>query len=97
MLVPQAGWAEHRAIEDWWDDVTFIARKLLADSKIDPADIRAIGTSAIGPCMLPVNEAGEPLMNAVLYGVDTARPHRKLMSSRRASGLSAFSIIAAMR
>ncbi len=71
MLVPQAGWAEHRAIEDWWDDVTFIARKLLADSKIDPADIRAIGTSAIGPCMLPVTEAGEPLMNAVLYGVDT--------------------------
>ena len=71
MLVPQAGWAEHRPIEDWWDDFTFIAKKLLAASKIDPTEIRAIGTSAIGPCMLPVNEAGEPLMNAVLYGVDT--------------------------
>ncbi len=71
MLVPQAGWAEHRPIEDWWDDLTFISKKLLADSKIDPADIKAIGTSAIGPCMLPVDEAGEPLMNAVLYGVDT--------------------------
>ncbi len=71
MLVPQAGWAEHRAVEDWWDDFTFIARKLLADGKVDPASIRAVGTSAIGPCMLPVNEAGEPLMNAVLYGVDT--------------------------
>ncbi len=71
MLVPRAGWAEHRPIEDWWNDFTFIAKKLLADSKINPADIRAIGTSAIGPCMLPVNEAGEPLMNAVLYGVDT--------------------------
>ena len=71
MLVPQAGWAEHRPIEDWWDDFTFISKKLLADSRINPKDIRAIGTSAIGPCMLPVNEAGEPLMNAVLYGVDT--------------------------
>ncbi len=71
MLVPQAGWAEHRPIEDWWDDFTFISKKLLADSKINPNDIRAVGTSAIGPCMLPVNEAGEPLMNAVLYGVDT--------------------------
>jgi xylulokinase len=71
MLVPQAGWAEHRPVEDWWNDFTFIAKKLLADSKIDPTKIRAIGTSAIGPCMLPVNEAGEPLMNAVLYGVDT--------------------------
>jgi xylulokinase len=71
MLVPQAGWAEHRPIEDWWDGFTFISKKLLADSKINPKDIRAVGTSAIGPCMLPVNEAGEPLMNAVLYGVDT--------------------------
>ena len=71
MLVPQAGWAEHRPIEDWWDDFTFITKKLLADSKVDPTEIRAVGSSAIGPCMLPVNEAGEPLMNAVLYGVDT--------------------------
>jgi xylulokinase len=71
MLVPQAGWAEHRPIEDWWDDFTFITKKLLADSKVDPGEIRAVAASAIGPCMLPVNEAGEPLMNAVLYGVDT--------------------------
>jgi xylulokinase len=71
MLVPQAGWAEHRPVEDWWDDFTFICQKLLADSKVDPREIRAVGTSAIGPCMLPVNKAGEPLMNAVLYGVDT--------------------------
>ncbi|MGB8313108.1 MAG: FGGY family carbohydrate kinase, partial [Aestuariivirga sp.] len=61
MLVPQAGWAEHRPVEDWWDDFTFICQKLLADSKVDPRQIRAIGTSAIGPCMLPVNKAGEPL------------------------------------
>jgi xylulokinase len=71
MLVPQAGWAEHRAVEDWWDGFTFLSRKLLADSKIDAKSVRAVGTSAIGPCMLPVNAAGEPLMNAVLYGVDT--------------------------
>ena len=27
--------------------------------------------SGMGPCMLPVDAAGAPLMNAVLYGVDT--------------------------
>jgi xylulokinase len=70
MLVPQPGWAEHRPREDWWDDFTFISRKLLAESKIAPADIKAVGCSAIGPCMLPVDAAGEPLMNGVLYGVD---------------------------
>jgi xylulokinase len=71
MIVPQPGWAEHRPVEDWWDDFTFISQKLLAGSGVNPASIAAVGTSAIGPCMLPVDADGEPLMNAVLYGVDT--------------------------
>jgi len=70
MIVPQPGWAEHRPREDWWDDFTFLSHKLLADSGIPASEVRAVGASAIGPCMLPVDEAGEPLMNAVLYGVD---------------------------
>lgn len=71
MLVPQPGWAEHRADEDWWGDFKYLSKKVIAESRIDPKDIRAVGASAIGPCMLPVNRAGEPLMNGVLYGVDT--------------------------
>lgn len=70
MLVPQPGWAEHRPRQDWWGDVCFIAKKMLADSRIDPKAIRAIGTSAIGPCMVPVDAEGEALSNAALYGVD---------------------------
>ena len=34
------------------------------------AEIGAVATSAIGPCMLPVDADGAPLMNGVLYGVD---------------------------
>ena len=71
MIVPQPGWAEHRADEDWWHDFCTISLQLLSDTKIDPKDIKAVATSAIGPCMLPVDAAGKPLMNAVLYGVDT--------------------------
>jgi xylulokinase len=71
MLVPQAGWAEHDANKDWWGDFVFVTQRLLAESGIDPKSIRAIGCSAIGPCMLPVDSDGEPLMNGVLYGVDT--------------------------
>mgnify|MGYP006278463447 CR=1 FL=1 len=71
MQVPQPGWAEHDAEQDWWGDFVYVTRKMLADSGIAPSSIAGIGTSGIGPCMLPVNEAGEPLMNAVLYGVDT--------------------------
>jgi len=71
MLVPQPGFAEHRPKEDWWGDFVFVTRTLLADSGIDPQSIRAVATSAIGPCVLPVDGDGEPLMNGVLYGVDT--------------------------
>jgi xylulokinase len=71
MLVPRPGWAEHRAEEDWWGDFVFVTKALLAQSGIDPADIKAVAASAIGPCMLPVDASGAPLMNGVLYGVDT--------------------------
>ncbi len=71
MLVPQPGWAEHRPREDWWGDLVAITLELLAVSGLDPRAIDAVATSAIGPCMLPVDERGEPLMNAVLYGVDS--------------------------
>ena len=70
MLVPQPGWAEHRPEEDWWGDFVFVCRALLKDSGVDPTEIRAVACSAIGPCMLPVDADGNPLMNGVLYGVD---------------------------
>ena len=71
MIVPQSGWAEHRPIEDWWGDFTFISKDLINKSGCDPKLIQAVSASTIGPCMLPVDKEGEPLMNAVLYGVDT--------------------------
>lgn len=85
MLVPQPGWAEHRAREDWWDDFTTISNRLIGESRVNPADIRAVGCSAIGPCMLPVDRDGEPLMNAVLYGVD-ARAAREIAELTEAIG-----------
>ena len=71
MLVPRPGWAEHRAEEDWWGDFVQVTRAILAQSKVAPGRIKAVAASAIGPCMLPVDATGAPLMNGVLYGVDT--------------------------
>jgi xylulokinase len=71
MLVPQAGWAEHRAEEDWWGDFVRITKNILASSGVAPGDISCVAASAIGPCMLPVDAEGAPLTNGVLYGVDT--------------------------
>ena len=68
---PRPGWAEHRPEEDWWGDFVAVTRALLAEPGIDPAEVASVAVSAIGPCMLPVDGAGTPLMNGVLYGVDT--------------------------
>lgn len=70
MLVPEPGWAEHRPEEDWWGDFVYVCQTLLQESAVDPANIKAVACSAIGPCMLPVDKSGNPLMNGVLYGVD---------------------------
>lgn len=71
MIVPRPGRAEHRAEEDWWGDTVRLCRALLADSGVAAEEIKAMAVSAIGPCMLPVDAEGAPLMNGVLYGVDT--------------------------
>ncbi len=71
MFVPQPGWAEHRPEEDWWGDFVTVTKELIATSGCEGDDIKAVACSAIGPCMLPVSASGMPLMNGVLYGVDT--------------------------
>lgn len=70
MQVPKPGWAEHSPEQDWWGDFVFICKTLLSESGVDASQIKAVACSAIGPCMLPVDASGNPLMNAVLYGVD---------------------------
>ena len=43
MIVPRAGWAEHRAEEDWWGDFRTLSRSLVGESGIRPSDIDAVG------------------------------------------------------
>jgi xylulokinase len=71
MLVPRAGWAEHRPEADWWAGLVAVSRAVMADSGTAPGEVAAIAVSAIGPCMVPVDRDGRALTNAVLYGVDT--------------------------
>jgi len=70
-LVPNPGWLEHDAEAVWWDDVVELSRKLLGAGSIDPADIAGVGVSAMFAAMQPVDADGDPLRNAILYGVDT--------------------------
>jgi xylulokinase len=71
MDMPQPGFFEHDAERVWWHDFVAIVRGLLEQTGLDPHSIRGIGTSAIGSCVLPIDETGRPLRPGILYGIDT--------------------------
>ncbi|MGH2548467.1 MAG: FGGY family carbohydrate kinase, partial [Thermomicrobiales bacterium] len=58
MDVPRAGWAEQDADAIWWGGFVAICRRLLS-GKYRGTDVGAVGVSAIGPCMLPVDRRGD--------------------------------------
>ena len=71
MIVPKPGWAEHSPKDVWWGDFVEITKQLLKKKDIFPEQIKCVAVSAIGPCMLPIDNKTEPLYSGVLYGVDT--------------------------
>lgn len=70
MTNPAPGYYEHDADRDWWGDFCIISKKLIEKSGVDPKDIKAIGSSALGADCLPVDDECKPLRKAILYGID---------------------------
>lgn len=71
MTNPKPGHYEHDADQDWWGDFCSISNQLISDSQVDPADILAVGASALGADCLPVDGQCRPLRKAILYGIDS--------------------------
>lgn len=71
MDMPRPGYFEHDADAIWWHDFVEICRELFRKSGISPKTVLGIGVSAIGSCVLPIDEAGRPLRPGILYGIDT--------------------------
>lgn len=71
VLTPRQGCVEHDPRSVWWDGFVEITRALLSNSGLDASDVRAVAVSGIGPCVLPIDAAGDPLRNAILYAVDS--------------------------
>jgi len=68
--VPQPGWAEMNADLVWWKDLVSLSQELVA--KVPAGDrLAGVAVSAMGPCVLPVDNDGRPLRPAILYGIDT--------------------------
>ncbi len=67
-LLPHGG-AEQDP-EEWWTGIRGAAKSVIGESGVSPEDILAIGCTTQWSVIVPVNEQGEPLMNAV-HWLDT--------------------------
>jgi xylulokinase len=67
---PAPGHVEQDADRIWWHDACVLCRQLLDGAPYRGSDVAAVAVSAIGPCLLPLDEAGRPLRPGILYGVD---------------------------
>ena len=67
---PRPGHYEQDADGLWWADVAAICRELLS-GEYSGADVAGVGVSAIGPCLLALDEGGRPLRPGILYGLDS--------------------------
>lgn len=68
--IPRPGWAEQDADLIWWGEVRDTIRALLTGT-YSGEDVVAVGISAIGSCMLPIDRDGNALRPGILYGIDT--------------------------
>ncbi|MBA3416498.1 MAG: FGGY-family carbohydrate kinase [Chloroflexia bacterium] len=70
LSLPRTGWAEHDADAIWWGEFVGLSRLLLGQG-FRGDQVGGIAVSAIGACLLPVDEQGTPLRPGILYGIDT--------------------------
>ena len=60
------GWAE-QAPDQWWDYLRHATSELLAGSRIDPADIAAVGISYQMHGLVAIDRDGTPLRDAIIW------------------------------
>lgn len=67
---PQPTHVEQDADGVWWSDVAAVCREIMSDPVSSGVEIQAMAVSAIGPCVLPLDEDLTPLRPGILYGID---------------------------
>lgn len=83
--IPRPRWAEHDAENVWWRELKEITQELISNSQISAESVKAVGVSAIGPCVVPIDRDGQALRRAILYGIDT-RATREIVDLTESHG-----------
>ncbi len=66
-IYPQAGWVEHDPLEIWHTQIS-VAKKVLQEHRISPAEIKAIGiTNQRETTVVWDRQSGQPIYNAIVW------------------------------
>lgn len=74
---PHINHVEQDAEKVWWQDFVFVAQELMKTEIAQTSTIAAMACSAIGPCVLPIDENLNALRPGILYGIDS-RAHEQI-------------------
>lgn len=86
LINPRPGYFEHDAEKVWWGDACTLIRNILDSCGVSPSQIAAVGCSALGADLVPVDENCMPLRNAILYGIDSRATEEIAWLNRKYGG-----------
>ncbi len=75
------GWAEQDPA-DWWEAITVSTHRLLLEAGRAPDDVAAVGFSGQMMACLPVDAAGHPLSNAIIWADQRAQREAEWLRER---------------
>lgn len=67
-------------VETYWNAFKQGVQEVLAKSKANPSHVRAIGISAQGETLIPVDANGDPLMNAIVWLDNRAQKEAEVLA-----------------
>ena len=66
LITPHADWVE-MDVETYWQAFKSVVARVLKESGVDPAEIKALGVSAQGETLIVVDREGKPLRRAIVW------------------------------
>lgn len=78
-ILSENGGGEQDA-NQWWGQIKQIIKDIVKEANVPPEKIVAIGTSATWSNIVPVDEKGDPLMNAIMWMDTRGAPYNAVIT-----------------
>ena len=90
---PLPGWVEMNPERDIWRAVVQVVQKLLAAPGISMQSVQVVGICGLVPCLCPIDEAGDPVGEMILYSDNRALAELDWVNRETGLNLTAEAVI----